>query len=58
MPEEILDILRDAHKGPIRGHNLGEIIIRKVLLSRLWWPIVFKDAYFWVNICDIFSVSR
>nr|GEV95602.1 hypothetical protein [Tanacetum cinerariifolium] len=42
--DEILEILAHWHSGPTRGHYSASVTGRKVYESRLYWPIIFKDA--------------
>ena len=38
-------ILQELHKGNAGGHFSQDIIVRKVLDARYWWPTLYKDTY-------------
>ncbi|CAN6568017.1 unnamed protein product [Malus baccata var. baccata] len=45
-------VLRFAHHFACRGHFGQKITAEKILLSGLFWPTLFKDAYNWCKTCD------
>ena len=52
LEEEIPQVLKEAHEGPVGGHMGPDTTVRKILLAGLWWPIVYNDAREWVVECD------
>lgn len=46
------DILREAHEANLGGYNPIDGIDRKVLLTSLWWPNLFKYAKKYARKCD------
>ena len=48
LPHEVDSILFQAHDGIAGGHFASELMARKVLQARLWWPTLFKDAHQYV----------
>ncbi|GKD86501.1 reverse transcriptase domain-containing protein [Tanacetum coccineum] len=50
--DEAVQILRQCHNGPSRGHHGITITIRKVFEAGFYWPHIFRDARKLVQVCD------
>jgi len=50
--DEIFDILKACHDGPCGGHFAERRTTHKVLQTRYYWPMIFKDAKKFVEACD------
>ncbi len=37
--------MKKLHEGPSKGHFATEIMQRKILDVRYWWPIMYKDVH-------------
>jgi len=46
--------LWEYHNGVAGGHVRGKVTAQKILHTRLWWSIVFKDAKDYSRACDVF----
>nr|GEZ12000.1 reverse transcriptase domain-containing protein [Tanacetum cinerariifolium] len=53
MTEEAIDILKDCHYGPTRGHHGPNYTANKVFDSGLYWPTIYHDAQDLVKSCDV-----
>ena len=58
LEKEQRRILEEAHAGITRGHYAGKAIAQKVLIVRLWWPTVHKDAKEFCRSCDVCQRTR
>jgi len=38
-------ILKELHEGVVRGHFTIDIIVKKIMDVRYWWPTLFKDIH-------------
>ena len=45
-------VLEQVHVGLTRGHFSMDTIAKAIMMARLWWPILFKDAEEFVRRCD------
>ena len=45
-------ILQECHASPYGGHFIGDKTTHKILQSGFYWPIIFKDCFEWVKLCD------
>ena len=45
-------ILQECHASPYGGHFAGDKTTHKILQSSFYWPIIFKDCFEWVKLCD------
>ena len=53
VPEgEQSKILQECHASPYGGHFAGDKTAHKILQSGFYWPIIFKDCFEWVKLCD------
>ena len=53
VPESEQDkILQECHASPYGGHFAGDKTTHKILQSDFYWPIIFKDCFEWVKLCD------
>ena len=53
VPEgEQSKILQECHASPYGGHFVGDKTAHKILQSGFYWPIIFKDCFEWVKLCD------
>ena len=53
VPESEKDIiLYECHASPYGGHFAGDKTTHKILQSGFYWPIIFKDCFEWVKLCD------
>nr|GEX62101.1 reverse transcriptase domain-containing protein [Tanacetum cinerariifolium] len=50
--QEVIDILKACHYGPIGGHLGPNYTVKKVFDSRFYWPTIYRDAYDLVKSCD------
>ena len=55
MEHELSMVLAEAHEDIDGGHYAGKPTTQKVLCTRLWWPIVHKDAKEYCQTCDVFQ---
>ena len=44
--------LQECHASPYGGHFAGDKTTHKILQSGFYWPIIFKDCFEWVKLCD------
>nr|GEY18522.1 reverse transcriptase domain-containing protein [Tanacetum cinerariifolium] len=51
--QEVIDILKDCHSGPTRGHHGPNYTARKVFDSGFYWPTIYCDAQNFVKNCDV-----
>ena len=49
-------ILQECHASPYGGHFAGDKIAHKILQSGFYWPIIFRDCFEWVKLCDQFQM--
>ncbi len=52
LEEEIPKVLKEAHEGSTGGHMGPNTMARKILLTGLWWRMVYNDVREWVVSCD------
>ena len=53
VPEsEQCKIMNECHASPYGGHFSGERTAHKILQSGFYWPIIFRDCFEWVKLCD------
>jgi hypothetical protein len=45
-------ILKELPEGVARGHFVVDIIAKKILDVRYWWPTLFKDIHDFCKSCD------
>ncbi len=45
-------VMRELHEGPSRGHFATEIMQKKILVLRYWWPIMYGDVHDYCRFCD------
>ncbi len=38
-------VLKELHEGVVGGHFVADIIAKKILDARYWWPTLFKDIH-------------
>lgn len=55
IKEEIIGVLKEAHKGLAKGHMGLDATARKILLGGLWWPTMHIDTQKWVVGCDTYQ---
>ena len=48
-------ILEEAHARVAGGHYARKPTAQNVLTTRLWWPIVHKDAKEFCRTCDVYQ---
>nr|GEX33736.1 reverse transcriptase domain-containing protein [Tanacetum cinerariifolium] len=51
--QEAIDILKDCHYGPTRGHYVPNYIAKKVFDSGFYWPTIYRDAQDLVKNYDV-----
>jgi hypothetical protein len=44
--------MRKLHEGPLKRHFVIEIMQRKILDARYWWPTMYKDVHDYCKSCD------
>jgi hypothetical protein len=37
-------VMKELHEGPLGGHFTIEIIKKKILDARYWWPTLYRDV--------------
>ncbi len=37
-------VLKDLHEGMVGGYFVANIIVKKIMDARYWWPTLFKDT--------------
>ncbi|XP_048235696.1 uncharacterized protein LOC125371202 [Ricinus communis] len=47
--EEIIQILKHCHEGPVGGHQAANHTARKVMDAGFYWPTIFQDARAYVQ---------
>nr|GFB93544.1 reverse transcriptase domain-containing protein [Tanacetum cinerariifolium] len=50
--QEVIDILKACHSGPIGGHYGANYTAKKVFDSGFYWPTIYKDEFELVKQCD------
>ncbi len=45
-------VMRKLHEGPLKRHFVIEIMQRKILDARYWWPTMYKDVHDYCKSCD------
>jgi hypothetical protein len=45
-------VLQEMHEGVNDGHFSSEIIVRKILDAKYWWPVMPKDALKYCHACN------
>ncbi len=50
--------LKELCGGVVGGHYAIDIIVKKILDARYWWPILFKDIFDFCKSCDSCSKIR
>jgi hypothetical protein len=45
-------ILKELREGMTRGHFIVDIIAKKFMYVRYWWPNLFKDTHDFCKSCD------
>jgi hypothetical protein len=45
-------VMRKLHEGPLGGHFTIEIMKRKILDTRYWWPTLYRDVNDYYISCD------
>nr|GEY32702.1 reverse transcriptase domain-containing protein [Tanacetum cinerariifolium] len=48
-----IDILKACHSGPTGGHHGPNYTAKKVFDSGFYWPTIYRDAQYFVKICDV-----
>jgi hypothetical protein len=38
-------VLKELHEGMAKGHFVTNIIVKKILDARYWWPTLFMDIH-------------
>nr|GEW34759.1 reverse transcriptase domain-containing protein [Tanacetum cinerariifolium] len=51
--QEAIDILKDCHSRPTRGHHGLNYTPKKVFDSGFYWPTIYRDAQDLVKTCDV-----
>ena len=51
-------ILEEVHAGITGGHYAENAIVQKVLIARIWWPTIHKDAKEFCRCCDACQRTR
>nr|GEV42653.1 DNA-directed DNA polymerase [Tanacetum cinerariifolium] len=51
--QEVFDILKACHEGPIGGHHGANFTTKKIFDAGLFCPTIYKEAYDLVKSCDI-----
>jgi hypothetical protein len=46
--------LKELHEGVVRGHFATDIIVKKNLDVKYWWPTLIKDIHDFCKSCDSF----
>ncbi len=44
--------MKELHEGPLGGHFTTEIIKKKILDARCWWPTLYRDVNDYCICCD------
>ena len=53
VPEgEQSNVLKECDESSYGGHFAGDKTTHKILQSGFYWPIIFKDFFEWVKLCD------
>lgn len=55
LEHKVEPIPGEAHDGAIARHRGVESIAQKILLTGLWWSMLFEDADKWVKTCDVWQ---
>nr|GEW06375.1 reverse transcriptase domain-containing protein [Tanacetum cinerariifolium] len=50
--QEVIDILKACHNGPIGGHHGPNYTAKKVFDFSFYWPTLYRDAHNLVKSCD------
>ena len=50
--KEYLPILDQSHASIASGHFSANITTKAILMSKIWWLILFQDANAYVQACD------
>jgi hypothetical protein len=45
-------VMKEVHKGSLRGHFATKITQRKILDVRYWWLTMYKDVHHYCKSCD------
>jgi hypothetical protein len=45
-------VLKELYEGVVRGHFVIDIIAKKILNARYWWPTLFNDSQDFCKSCD------
>ena len=46
-------ILAEAHSRAAGGHYVGKAMAQKILIARLWWPMIHNDTREYCHSCNI-----
>ncbi len=49
-------VMRELHEGPLGGHFVTEIMQRKILDVKYWWPTMYKDVHDYCRSCDAYQI--
>nr|GFA24998.1 reverse transcriptase domain-containing protein [Tanacetum cinerariifolium] len=50
--QEAFDILKAGNEGPTGGHHGANLIAKKSVYDRFFWPIIYRDAHTMIKSCD------
>jgi hypothetical protein len=50
--QDVDNVLKDMHDGPVGGHFSGDTTTHKVLRAGYYWPTLFKDAHAYSRSCE------
>ncbi len=50
--------MKKLHERPSRGHFAIEIMQRKILDARYWWPTMYMDMHDYYRYCDACQRTR
>ncbi len=45
-------VMKELHEGPSKGHFAMEIMQRKILDAKYWWPTMYMDVHDYYRSCD------
>ncbi len=51
-------VMKELHEGPLGRHVATEISQRKILDTRYWWSIMYKDVHDYCKSCDACQITR